>query len=70
MVPRLKMALTLLDVASSPDDVAGAATPGQRFHPLVGEYAGYYAFSITGNWRVVFRFEGENVADLDLVDYH
>jgi plasmid maintenance system killer protein len=23
-----------------------------------------------GNWRVVFRFEGEDVVDVDLVDYH
>ncbi|MDZ7620923.1 MAG: hypothetical protein U5O69_00240 [Candidatus Competibacteraceae bacterium] len=22
------------------------------------------------NWRMIFRFEGEDAADVDLVDYH
>jgi len=26
--------------------------------------------SISGNWRVVFEFEGRNVTNVDLVDYH
>jgi hypothetical protein len=23
-----------------------------------------------GNWRIVFRFEGANALEVDLVDYH
>ncbi len=26
--------------------------------------------TVTGNWRVIFRFEGENSLDLNLEDYH
>ena len=35
-----------------------------------GNYAGYWAIDVSGNWRVVFRFEGVNVYDVELTDYH
>jgi plasmid maintenance system killer protein len=25
---------------------------------------------VSGNWRIVFRFDGVDVVDLDLIDYH
>jgi proteic killer suppression protein len=36
----------------------------------VGERKGEWAVSVAGNWRLVFRFDGENATDVDLVDYH
>ncbi len=44
--------------------------PGFRLHPLHGQLEGYWAVSVSGNWRVVFRFDGENATDVDLIDYH
>jgi proteic killer suppression protein len=44
--------------------------PGYRFHPLKGERKGQYAVSVSGNWRLTFRFDGEHAADVDLEDYH
>jgi len=44
--------------------------PGFRLHSLKGERKGQWAVSVTGNWRIVFEFEGENVTNVDLVDYH
>ena len=44
--------------------------PGFRLHPLKGELDGFRAVSVSGNWRVVFRFEGVHASDVDLVDYH
>jgi plasmid maintenance system killer protein len=26
--------------------------------------------SVSGNWRITFRFEGPHVHDVDLIDYH
>jgi len=26
--------------------------------------------TVSGNWRVTFRFEGEDAFDVDLEDYH
>lgn len=48
----------------------GVATrPGRRRHPLKGDMAGMGS-SVSGNRRVVFRFEGNEVFDVDLVDHH
>jgi proteic killer suppression protein len=44
--------------------------PGLRFHALKGDRNGQYAVSVSGNWRVVFEFDGENATGVDLVDYH
>lgn len=44
--------------------------PGFGFHPLRGNRKGTYAVDVSGNYRLTFRFEGENVVDVDLEDYH
>ena len=31
---------------------------------------GRWSVRISGNWRVVFRFEDGKAVDVDLVDYH
>ena len=31
---------------------------------------GTMAVSVSGNWRIVFRFEGVDPCDVDLIDYH
>jgi toxin HigB-1 len=46
------------------------ALPGARLHPLYGDREGQWSVSISGNWRVVFEFDGLNVTNVDLVDYH
>jgi toxin HigB-1 len=49
---------------------AGMNLPGLRLHPLRGERRGQGAVSVSGNWRVVFEFDGPDTTDVDLVDYH
>ncbi len=44
--------------------------PGYRLHPLKGELAGYWAVSVSGHWRIVFRFKNGSAFDVDLIDYH
>ena len=44
--------------------------PGLRLHPLKGARAGQWSVSVSGNWRIVFRFTDGEVVDVDLVDYH
>ncbi|MGH8275555.1 MAG: type II toxin-antitoxin system RelE/ParE family toxin [Steroidobacteraceae bacterium] len=44
--------------------------PGFDFHRLKGNRKGIYAVSVSGNWRLTFRFEGEHASDVDLEDYH
>jgi proteic killer suppression protein len=66
-VKRLRAVLAALATASAPSDMA---LPGARLHRLCGDRAGQWSVSISGNWRVIFEFEGVDVTNVDLVDYH
>jgi toxin HigB-1 len=46
--------------------------PGWKLHPLKGDMKGYWSLTVTGNRRIVFRYnETTNIAsDIDLIDYH
>lgn len=66
-VKRLRLILAALETASRPSDMA---LPGLQLHPLRGDRAGQWAVSVSGHWRVVFEFEGTNVTNVGLVDYH
>ena len=67
LVDKIACILARLDVATHPEQMS---LPGLRLHPLKGQWRGYWSVWVTGNWRIVFRFEGSDVADVDLVDYH
>jgi proteic killer suppression protein len=64
---KVERILARLDEATKPSHMD---LPGFRLHPLKGDLAGRWAVSVSGNWRIVFRFEGANVCDVDLVDHH
>ena len=66
-VNRIRTILTRLEFAKSLNDIG---TPGSRLHPLSGNLKGFYAVNVSGNWRIIFRFEDGNVHDVDYVDYH
>lgn len=66
-VDRVSRILARLDAATEPRDLD---LPGYRLHPLKGGLAGSWAVSVSGNWRIVFRFDGANACEVDLVDYH
>lgn len=65
--PKLLRMLDLLDVATRPDDLM---LPGFRTHELRGDLAGHWSMWVNGNWRVTFRFLGEDVELVDYQDYH
>jgi toxin HigB-1 len=64
---RLRRMLGTLNSSTGP---AGMNVPGYRLHALRGERKGQWAVSVSGNWRLVFVFDGENATNVDLVDYH
>ncbi len=64
---KLKRILARLEIAVQPKDLD---LPGWRLHPLKGELNGYWSVTVNGNWRVVFRFEEDEVTDVDYLDYH
>jgi len=66
-VNRLRLILTRLDASQSPQDMS---LPGLNLHPLKEEYKGYWVVSVSGSWRIVFRFEDNNAVDVNYLDYH
>ena len=64
---RLRLILGRLSVAREPRDMG---LPGLGLHPLKGSRRGTWAVSVSGNWRVTFRFEGPDVTDVHYEDYH
>ncbi|MGA2022220.1 MAG: type II toxin-antitoxin system RelE/ParE family toxin [Candidatus Sulfotelmatobacter sp.] len=59
--------LTVLDDAASPRELD---LPGYRLHPLKGDLKGFWSVTVRANWRIIFRFEGANAFDVELIDYH
>ena len=66
-LPRVRRILTTLDAATDP---AGMDVPGFVLHPLKGDLAGFWSVRVSGNWRIVWRFEDGDATDIDLIDYH
>jgi len=64
---RLSLILAALNAATAPSDMG---LPGLRLHPLKDGRAGSWSVSVSGNWRVTFRFEGKDAVDVDYEDYH
>jgi proteic killer suppression protein len=59
--------LARLDQADMPKSMN---LPGYRLHPLKGDMRGSWSVTVRANWRIVFRFEDNDVFDVELTDYH
>lgn len=64
---RLRLQLAALDGSVSPQ---GMNLPGWKLHRLTGNLAGQWAVSVSGNWRLTFRFDGQDAVLVDYQDYH
>lgn len=67
MAARLRIRLDFLNRAAILEDVN---LPGWSLHSLKGQRKGEYAITVTGNYRLTFRFENGDVRDVNLEDYH
>jgi proteic killer suppression protein len=67
LVPKVRRILTRLDASAR---IADVDAPGFRLHPLKGDLRGFWAVDVSGNWRLIFRFEDGDALDIDLIDYH
>ena len=66
-VKRLRRILTALHAATRVEDMA---LTGYYLHPLRGDLQGFWSVRVSGNWRVIFRFEDGDAYDVDYVNYH
>ena len=63
---RLRLILGRLHAASDARDMD---LPGLRLHPLTGN-RGVWSVTVSGNWRVTFRFEDGDAEIVNYEDYH
>ena len=59
--------LARLDEADAPQALN---LPGYRLHPLKGDWSGFWSVTVRANWRIIFRFQGADAFDVELIDYH
>ena len=59
--------LDMLDAAHDPRDMN---YPGSGFHPLNPKADKIYAVSVSGAWRITFKFEDGDAYIIDYRQYH
>ncbi|MGL6128559.1 type II toxin-antitoxin system RelE/ParE family toxin [Chryseobacterium artocarpi] len=69
MVDRIR---EILDIIDNVEEIPQDFDPfkGLRLHLLKGKLKGFWSVDVTGNYRIIFRFENKNAYDLDLLDTH
>jgi len=65
----LKNSQRILDMLNRIKDVADCEGL-KDFHPLTGNRKGTYSMHVTGNYCITFKWDGEDVYDVDFEDYN
>ena len=71
MLAKIERVLNIIDYLENvPSDLENLTF--LKPHALKGNLKGFWAMQITGNWRIIFRFDNvsKEATDLDLIDYH
>lgn len=66
-IRKIQNILTRLDAATNAEMLK---VPGYDFHKLSGVLKDFWAVKVDKNYRIIFRFEGENACDVNYLDYH
>ena len=66
--PKARLRLDQLNAAVTPQSMGVLKSIG--LHMLKGSRVGYWAVTINGPWRLVFRFADGDAHDVEIVDYH
>jgi len=64
---RLRLQLAALDQATRPEDLSA---PSWALHRLKGNLNGHWSVTVSGNWRMIFAFDGADAILVDYLDYH
>lgn len=64
---RLHDILQVLEVATGPEQLC---LPGLKLHKLSRDLKDFYAVRVSGNWRLTFKFDGQDAVLVDYQDYH
>lgn len=64
---KLRLILSNLEQAQVPDDMD---LPGLFMHKLKGDRKDIWSVRVSGNWRVTYRFTGQEIEIVNYEDYH
>ncbi len=64
---KLRLILGRLHASTKQQDMN---LPGLRLHQLTGNRANIWSVSVSGNWRITFKFVGEHAEAVNYEDYH
>lgn len=64
---RIRLILSILNAAKDLKDIN---FPGSGFHQLKCDLKGFWSVTVSGNWRIIFRFNDSEVSNVDYKDYH
>ena len=64
---KIRLILTMLNAAKEIKDLN---YPGSELHQLKGDFKDFWSVSVSGNWRIIFKFLDNDVYDVDYLDYH
>jgi proteic killer suppression protein len=67
-VDKLRKMLAVLQDLDNADELRGI--PSWRVHRLTGARRRTWSLHVTRNWRLTFRIDGQDIADVDFEDYH
>lgn len=67
LAPRIGRRLDVLEAAQELSDIDAH---GFNLHRLKGNRTGEWAISVSGNWRITFKFANSEAHDINLEDYH
>jgi toxin HigB-1 len=66
-----KVAIRKLDYINSATTLNDLRVPpANNLEKLQGDLDGFYSIRINIQYRIIFRFENENVYDVQIIDYH
>lgn len=60
----------ILDLLEAVDVIEVMNFPGSGLHVLNPKKDNVWAVSVSGNWRIVFKYENGCAYNVDYVDYH
>ncbi|MCZ7665132.1 MAG: type II toxin-antitoxin system RelE/ParE family toxin [Thermoleophilia bacterium] len=67
----IDLALIKLDMLNAAAAVLDLRSPpGNRLEVLKGDLKGFHSIRVNDQWRLAFRWEGNNAHDVRLMDYH
>ncbi len=67
-VDKLRKMLAFLDAIGAEEEVRDV--PTWKAHRLTGTRRGTWSLHVSRNWRLTFEIEGEEIANVNLEDYH